>query len=99
MWKLPKSLFRFCHFTSMWKRIFRVIICRFTALHSWVGRRGQENARGMPRDVLVFRFFRLRTGAALMEHCMLTGAGVRYRSGRDVTSELPASLFPTAGQR
>src|SRR6266446_5504926 len=35
------GLFRLRDFTSMWKRIFRVIICRFTALHSWVGRRGK----------------------------------------------------------
>src|SRR6266478_10049287 len=34
---------RIPHFTSMWKRIFRVIICGFTALQSWVGRRGKEN--------------------------------------------------------
>src|SRR5882762_11925908 len=38
-----EPLVRERHFTSMWKRIFRVIICRFTALHSWVGRRGKEN--------------------------------------------------------
>jgi len=53
----------------------------------------------MPREVLVFRFFRLRTGSALMEHCMLTRAGVRYRSGREVKLEIPASFFPTAGQQ
>ena len=51
------------------------------------------------REVLVFRFFRLRTGSALMEHCMLTRAGVRYRSGREVKLEIPASFFPTAGQQ
>ena len=86
-------LFRVPHFTSMWKRIFRVIICRFTALHSWVGRRGKENVSGMPREVLVFRFFRLRTGSALMEHCMLTRAGVRYRSGREVKIGNPGFIF------
>ena len=37
--------------------------------------------------------------ATLMEHCMLTGAGVRYRSGREVKLEIPASFFPTAGQQ
>jgi hypothetical protein len=53
----------------------------------------------MPREVLVFRFFRLWTGSALMEHCMLTRAGVRYRSGREVKLEIPASFFSTAGQQ
>ena len=49
--------------------------------------------------MLVFRFFRLRTGSGLMEHCMLTRAGVRYRSGREVKLEIPASFFPAAGQQ
>src|SRR6266576_4479771 len=55
----------------------------------------------MLREVLVFRApppDRL-TGSALMEHCMLTRAGVRYRSGREVKLEIPASFFPTAGQQ
>src|SRR5438874_333277 len=72
------------HFTSMWKRIFRVIICRFTALHSWVSRRGKENVLGMSREVLVFRYFHLRTGSVLMEHCMQTKVGVRCLSRREV---------------
>ena len=40
----------------------------------------------------------LRTGSALMEHCMLTRAGVRYRSGREVKLKIPASFFPTASR-
>ena len=34
-----------------------------------------------------------------MKHCMLTRAGVRYRSGQEVKLEIPASFFPTAGQQ
>jgi hypothetical protein len=30
---------------------------------------------------------------------MLTGLGVRCRSGRKIKMEIPASLFPTAGQQ
>jgi len=41
--RLARDFSEYPHFTSMWKRIFRVIICGFTALHSWVGRRGKEN--------------------------------------------------------
>jgi hypothetical protein len=40
-----------------------------------------------------------RKGSALKEHCMLTGLGVRCRSGRKIKMEIPASLFPTAGQQ
>ncbi len=43
--------------------------------------------------------WRVWTGSALMEHCMLTRAGVRYRSGREIKLEIPASFFPTAGQQ
>jgi len=30
---------------------------------------------------------------------MLTRTGVRYRSGREVKLEIPASFFPMAGQQ
>src|SRR5438552_1735571 len=64
---------------------------------------GQEREGKMceecAREALVFRFLRRRKGSVLMEHCMLTRPGVRYRSGRIVKLEIPASFFPTAGQQ
>ena len=62
---------------------------------------GQERERKCVRNAYrsaSFSIF-LRTGSALMEHCMLTRAGIRYRSGQEVKLEIPASFFPTAGQQ
>ena len=43
------------------------------------------------REALVFGFCcGRRKGSALKEHCMRTGSGVRYRSGRKVKMEISA---------